>query len=112
MTQKEYISHVLNTYNTIGSIKGTAKALNISESKLKKLLLSAGAYENETSLRIKELLDMGMDAKQIAEETGFTASTVNMYTPYSKGCYNSPNPTINAQRIRKCRTKKRTDNFR
>lgn len=112
MTQKEYISHVLNTYNTIGSIKGTAKALSISESKLKKLLLSAGAYENETSLRIKELIDMGMDAKQIAEETGFTASTVNMYTPYSKGCYNSPNPTINAQRIRKCRTKKRTDNFR
>ena len=106
MTQKEYISHVLNTYNTIGSIKGAAKALSVSESKLKKLLLSAGAYENETSRQIKTLIDMGLDAKQIAKETGFTASTVNMYTPYSKGCYNSPDPTINAQRIRKCRAKK------
>lgn len=107
MTQEEYISYALHTYNTIGSIKGAAKALNISESKLKKFLLSVGAYENETSLRIKELIDMGMDTKQIAEETGLATSTVNMYMPYSKGCYNSPNPTINARRIRKCRNKRK-----
>lgn len=97
---------VLKTYENLQSIKATAKELEISEQKVRKILLSLGAYESKTSNEIAGLLDQGYSVEEIAKILEISPSTVSGYMPYSKCIYNSETPSENALRIRKSRTSK------
>ncbi len=92
-------------------MKKTASALGISEQKVRKMLIDAGAYETEESRRISELYKKGMSEAEISQKLGISESKVNGYLPYSKCIYNAENPTVNAQRIRQCRERKRHDSL-
>lgn len=81
------------------SQKEISRRLNISEAKVRKILITVGAVETEES----KLYVSGYTPEKIAEITGKSIGAVNSRIPYSKGTYNAEYPTINALRIRKCR---------
>lgn len=73
--------------------------LNLSNSKVRKILVTIGAIETEES----KLYAAGKTVDQIAEATGKSKNAVFGRIPYNKGMYNAEYPTINAMRIRKSR---------
>lgn len=82
-----------------------AKRAGISLQKVRKILITAGAWSDETSEKIGKLRADGMSVPEIAEELGVKTNTVWSYLPYSKGMYNQEYPTINAIRVRNSKRK-------
>ena len=82
-----------------------AKRAGISLQKVRKILITAGAWSDETSEKIGKLRANGMSVPEIAEKLGVKANTVWSYLPYSKGMYNQEYPTINAIRVRNSKRK-------
>lgn len=99
-------SMVIKTYEQYESVKRAASELGISAAKLKKILVSSQAFQNETSEKIQNLYNSGKSVSEISEILGISKSCVNMYIPYKKCIYNSDVPTKNALNIRKSRAKK------
>ena len=81
------------------SQKEISRRLNISEAKVRKILITTGAIETDES----KLLAAGKTVEQIATITEKSVKAVLGRIPYSKGIYNAEYPSINAIRIRKCR---------
>lgn len=84
-----------------------AKRAGISLQKVRKILITAGAWSDETSEKIGKLRANGMSVPEIAEELGVKTNTVWSYLPYSKGMYNQEYPTINAIRVRNSKQKQK-----
>lgn len=84
-----------------------AKRAGISLQKVRKILITAGAWSDETSEKIGKLRANGMSVPEIAEELGVKTNTVWSYLPYSKGMYNQEYPTINAIRVRNSKRKQK-----
>ena len=61
-----------------------AKRAGISLQKVRKILITAGAWSDETSEKIGKLRANGMSVPEIAEELGVKTNTVWSYLPYSK----------------------------
>lgn len=93
---------VLRLWEQDCSQKEIAQRLNISEPKVRKILITAGAVETEESRLYAE----GKTVAEIAALTGKTENAVMGRIPYSKGMYNAEYPTINALKIRKSRGSK------
>lgn len=81
------------------SQKEISRRLNISEAKVRKILITTGAIETEES----KMFAAGKTVEQIAAITKKSVNAVLGRIPYSKGIYNAEYPTINAMRIRKSR---------
>lgn len=97
---------VLKTYNATGSIKETAKIYEISEQKVRKILITKGVYSTPLSDKINKLRDQGLTPTEISKKLNISRAAVNSYMPYSKGQYKSDSPSENALRIRKSRDKR------
>lgn len=89
------------------SLKQIGRQLGISEQKVRKILISAGAWSSETSKKISSLVENGKSLDEIQAVTGLTRNAVLSYLPYERGMQNAEYPTINALRIRKCRQNKK-----
>lgn len=85
------------------SIKSVAKRFNISYTKAAKIMIHLGLHTNETHAKIHAMLDAGKTKDEIIDTLGISESTYNKYLPYTKGLYNLPNATDNAQKIREFR---------
>ena len=85
----ETIEAVAESYHKTGSFKKTAAELNISTSKVRKALLTAGAWTNETAEEIANLRSEHRDwtDQQIATHLHISLNSVQMYTPYKIGPY-------------------------
>lgn len=92
---------VLRLYEQELSQVEIARRLNISNKKVLKILVTAGAVETEES----RLYNQGLTAAEIAQQLGKTEKNVNNRIPYEKGIYNAEYPSKNALKIRKCREK-------
>ena len=87
------------------SQKEIARRLNLSEAKVRKILITIGAVETEES----KLYAQGRTQEEIADMLGKTVGAVNSRIPYGKGIYNAEYPSINAIKIRKCRETKKNE---
>lgn len=96
---------IIKAYNAEGSIKKVAALFSISEQKVRKVLIDAGAYESDMSIQVNDLHEQGYSVENIAEKLRVSKSTVSAYLPYTKGVYLGENPSSNALKIRKCRAK-------
>lgn len=103
------IDQVIEYYNQCLSMRQTANYFEVNQQKIKKMLITGGAYETPVSKKIIELYNSGFTPEKIQEKLKISHSTVFANLPYLKGQYNSDNPTINAIRIRKCRNKNTTE---
>lgn len=88
------------------SQKAIAHSLNLSEGKVRKILVTLGAYESD----ITRMFRSGMAQDVIAQRTGKSLQAVNTHIPYDKGMYGAQYPTKNALKIRKTREKQKGEN--
>lgn len=88
------------------SLKQIGRELNISEQKVRKILITAGLWSSETCEKVAALEKKGCSIDQIASEVHLTRNAVLSYMPYDRGMQNAETPTANALRIRKCRERK------
>ena len=96
---------IVRAYGTEGSIKKVAALFSVSEQKVRKVLIDAGAYESDMSIQVNDMYKQGYGAQYIADKLKMSISAVSSYLPYTKGQYLADEPTENAIRIRQCRQK-------
>ena len=93
--------------STYQLIELVAKEYDVSPMKMRKLLITAGMYKNETSEFIMELKNDGHNAIEIQHITGLSRSTVNGYLPYSKVIYKNTESSVGADRVRLLRKRRK-----
>ena len=103
MTEKD----ILREYNIRKSIKATAKSLEISEGVVRKVLITYRVLKSPLIDRIAELRAVGMPEKDIADLLNVSSACVSSNSAYERGTYLNPSKTSNAERIRKCRARKK-----
>ena len=102
---KELMAAVVECYDETGDLKLTAKEFGMSALKIKKLLITAGAYSNEISDEVNDLYAAGKTVAEIQKLTGLGKSSVNGYLPYTKAVYKPEELSLNAERINMFRSR-------
>lgn len=99
------VKEIINLYSINNSILETAKATGISTVKVRKVLITEGLWESDTSIKIRYLLEQGLTTKEIAEKLCMSIKNVQAYMPYERGIYNGENVTLEAARAVKYRNR-------
>ena len=86
---KNLLDAVTESYEETGELKQTAVEFDMSPLKIRKLLITSGAYSNEISKEVNDMRAAGKSIVEIQELTGLKKSSVNGYLPYSKSMYKS-----------------------
>ena len=81
------VKAVIDSYTTNNSILETAKATGVSTVKVRKILITEGLWESDTSIKIGELLNQGMTTEEIANTLYMTIKNVQAYIPYERCVY-------------------------
>ncbi|CUN87596.1 Uncharacterised protein [[Eubacterium] contortum] len=100
-------SEIVEYYESCGSIRQTRKAFSMSCQKVRKILITEGAFESDTSRAVNDLYSKGLSIDDISRKLKLTKTCVNSYLPYTKGVYNSDAPTKNAKILREWRRSKK-----
>ena len=90
------------------SIREIADEFGMTPLKIRKILITAGAFSSEICERILQLKKMGKTISEIQELTGLGRASVHSYLPYTKNIYNAEERSLNAERIRIYRRRKAT----
>ena len=96
---KNLLDAVSESYEATGELKQTAAEFDMSPLKIRKLLITSGAYSNEISKVVNDLRAAGKSIAEIQELTGLKKSSVNGYLPYTKSIYKAEELSMNAERI-------------
>lgn len=96
---------VCQVYSQVGSVRRTAKELNISEHAVCKCLITGDAWGNEISAAIAELQRNGLSKADILDALEISSRTYCRYTPYARPPYISQIKSDNAIRIADCRAR-------
>ena len=96
---KNLLDAVSESYEETEELKQTAAEFDMSPLKIRKLLITSGAYSNEISKEVNDLRAAGKSIAEIQELTGLKKSSVNGYLPYMKSIYKSEELSMNAERI-------------
>lgn len=83
-----------------------AEEFSMTPIKVRKLLITSGAYETPTSIAVNKLYKDGKTLKEIQQITGLSSASVNGYLPYNKTVYKMEEATLTAERLRKFRQRK------
>lgn len=97
---KELLKAVKESYDETGELKQTAEEFDMSPLKIRKLLITAGAYSNDFSDEVIYLHKKGKNVAEIQQITGLGKSSVNGYLPYTKAIYKPDELSLNAERIK------------
>ena len=96
-----FLQELSAAYEEAYSMRGLAEELNITLLKLRKLLITAGAFSSDISTEVNELRKLGKSVPEIMKITGLSRASVHSYLPYCKGLYNAEELSVNAERCRK-----------
>lgn len=83
-----------------------AEEFSMTPIKVRKLLITSGAYETPTSIAVNKLYRDGKSIKEIQQIMGLSSASVNGYLPYNKTVYKMEEATLTAERLRKFRQRK------
>lgn len=83
-----------------------AEEFSMTPIKVRKLLITSGAYQTPTSIAVNKLYKDGKTVKEIQQIMGLSSASVNGYLPYNKTVYNMEEATLTAERLRKYRQRK------
>lgn len=95
---KELLVAVVESYEETGELKLTAEEFDMSALKIRKLLITAGAYSNDISDEVNRLYGMGKTVAEIQRITGLGKSSVNGYLPYMKAVYKPEELSLNGSK--------------
>lgn len=93
--------------DTAPGLNAVAAEFGITSLKTRKLLITAGVYSTSLSRQIAELAAGGYKIEQIMKITGLSRASVHSYLPYTKIPYKLAELSVNAERIRLYRERKR-----
>ena len=77
------VESVIASYANNNSILETARETGISTVKVRKILITEGLWESDTSLKIGDLLKRGMTTEEIADTLYMSVKNVQAYNPLS-----------------------------
>ena len=92
-----------DSYQLIAEV---AKQFKVSPMKMRKLLITAGVFSNDTSKLIARLDLEGKSLSEISSITGLKRASINGYLPYKKVIYKNTESSVGADRIRLMRERK------
>ena len=87
-------------------ITRVAEEFEITPLKVRKLLITGGAYRTPTNETVLALFREGKTITQIQEATGLGRASVHSYLPYSKGAYKGKEISTDAERVQLYRMRK------
>ena len=104
---KELIGITKELYEKSYSYRRIALELDLSVSKVIKLLITGGVYDSDICRDINRLYNSGKTVTEIQKRLHVSGATVQAYLPYKKGVDNAKECSRNAERIREYRRRKR-----
>ena len=104
---KELIGITKELYEKSYSYRRIALELDLSVSKVIKLLITGGVYDSDICRDINILYNSGKTVAEIQKKLHVSKATVQAYLPYKKGVYNAKECSRNAERIREYRRRKK-----
>ena len=103
---EELLSTVDAVFEEKQEIKATATELDLSELKVKKLLITSGKLRYPVTEQIEELQKAGKKPEEIQSILGLSRASINAYLPYSKVPYKESEVSANADRCELYRKRK------
>ena len=104
---KDLIDIAKDLYDKKYSYRRIALELELSVSKVIKLLITGGVYSSDICQRINRLYNSGKTIPEIQKRLNVSRATVQAYLPYKKCVYNAKELSLNAERIRRYRARKK-----
>ena len=104
---REMIFSAKECYEKSYSYRYVATELDLSVSKVIKLLITGGVYDSDICRDINKLFNSGKTVAEIQKKLNVSKATVQAYLPYKKGLYNAKECSRNAERIKKYRVRQR-----
>ena len=89
------------------SVRSVADEMGTTILRVRKLLITADFYSTEISRRIQELAEQGYSVNEIMEETELGRASVYSYLPYQRLAFNLDQSTVNADRLKLFRRRKK-----
>lgn len=83
-----------------------AEEFSMTPLKVRKLLISTGAYQTEISKAVNALFREGKSIAEIQKETNLSRASVQSYLPYRKTVYKMEERTLLAEHLLKYRVRK------
>jgi len=105
--QGDLISMAVSEYNRSNNVRAVAKVIGISPMKVRKLLITAGAYKTELSEEIAGLYADGISINDIAVLLNISFASVSSYLPYNHAAYKLPDRSVNADSAARARSRKK-----
>lgn len=81
------VTDIIQSYRQTKSILKTAEKIGVSTVKVRKVLITEGLWESDTSRQIGILLNQGLTSEQIADKLYMSIKNVQAYMPYERGVY-------------------------
>ncbi|MCR5650066.1 MAG: hypothetical protein K6F86_02655 [Lachnospiraceae bacterium] len=78
---------IVDEYMATGSVRQVVKNLNTNTIKVRRVLITEGLWESESSRNVGALYYEGKTTKEIAQELCMSEKNVQSYLPYSRGAY-------------------------
>lgn len=104
---QEIIEITKELYDRKLSYRQIAKELELSVSKVIKLLITGRVYSSDICQNINQLYASGKTIPEIQKSLNISRASVQAYLPYKKCVYNAKELSLNAERIRRYRQRKR-----
>jgi len=78
---------IVEEYKKTGSVKKVVENLKSNTIKVRRVLITEGLWESESSRSVGELYRQGKNVKEIAELLCMSEKNVQSYMPYTRGAY-------------------------
>ena len=105
MISGEDVSKIIALYESNHSVLKTAEVAGMSTVKVRKILITEGLWESETSVRVGTLLNRALSTEEIAERLHISIKNVQAYMPYERGLYGTENASADAVRAERYRSR-------
>lgn len=105
--QQSFIDQVVELYDSGVSMRNIGTQLSLSQMKVRKILITAGAYTSERCDEINDYYQNGYSVEEIAEIFHMTKSSVYSYLAYETVIYNLEEKSVNADRQARYRERKK-----
>ena len=107
---QELIDITKELYDRKLSYRQIAKELELSVSKVIKLLITGGIYSSDICRKINKLYNSGKTIPEIQKSLNISRASVQAYLPYKKCVYNAKELSLNDERIRRYQQRKKAKN--
>ena len=95
---EDIIKQVINAYKETSCVSQVSKQVKLSNSKVRKILITEGLFSNRISEQAALLKAHGRTREEIAKILAISVNSVSSYLPYERGQYNLDEKTSDANK--------------